>query len=74
MKDFIECKNCQSLIKSAKECQKVIFGLIVEKIEDFKGLKGVYYCYDVYKDRLYPNGYDDYLRIGKTFQEFLEQI
>ena len=72
--EFLKSEKCKALIDLAKQSKKIILALVVENVENFASLNGVDFFYEVYKDRVYETGYDDYMWTGECFDQFLVNI
>jgi hypothetical protein len=69
-KKFHESEKCLEMIKYSKRLNKPIFGLMIENVE----IQEIDICCELYKERIYPDGYDDYILFGELFEQFLKQI
>jgi hypothetical protein len=64
-------------VSLSKDLSKPAVSLIVEHIANYEELKstvlaGIDIHFEVFKDRVYEDGYDPYMCIGSEFEKFIE--
>ena len=73
--EFILSKNSIDRVNNIKKNKfKSVLGSVIEKIENLECLKGIDYYYNIYEDRIYEKGYDNYLLTGEEFNKFLKKL
>ena len=75
----VESNDCIHLLKQSKNLNRTIISLIVENIQNYEELKStVLGCigrhFELFKDRVYEDGYDQYMWFGKSFQSFINYL
>jgi hypothetical protein len=74
--DSVESDKCKKLLQLSKDLKKRVMSLIIEQICNYEELKstvltGIDHHFEVFKDRVYDDGYDPYMCIGEEFERFI---
>lgn len=77
---FFESKNCIELLEYAHTLNKSVLAIIIENIDnDYEfikqnSMKKISHKFEIYKERIYKIGYDQWMWISGCFKCFITQL
>lgn len=77
--EFSSSEQCLKLIEDANEHKKSIISVIIEEIQNYDTVKQnilrkIEINFELYKERIYKTGYDQWLWISNSFNNLINEI
>lgn len=71
--DSVKSEKCIELLELSRDMNIPIVSLIIEEIKNLDGIKSTV-LFEIYKDRIFETGYDQYMMLGEHFQNFIAYV